>query len=132
MQKSFLVIATALSVSLCYAQSARSPRPKRLYIEPFIIKRSGAFVNCSSGNCTGVGGVGSRNISLETTREILKRCPTVLTVTDNRDVADYDLRISPGSSTLFRQNGDVAYVSPAKHKPSNLAKDVCNFLTDQP
>ena len=31
----------------------------------------------------------------------MKRCPTVLTVTDNRDAADFDLRIAIGSSTLF-------------------------------
>src|SRR3954453_20040508 len=120
MQKPFFVIVAAMSVSLCYAQSGQSPQPKRLYIEPFVLRSSGAFVNCSGGNCTGVGGTGGRNISLETTGEILKRCPTLLRVTNNREVADYDLCISPGSSTLFKQNGDVAYVSPAKHKPSNL------------
>lgn len=119
-----------MSVSICCAQTV-VPHPKKIYIEEFVIRNSGAFVNCSSGNCTGIGAVGNRNISLETTRELLKHCPTILTVTDNRDVADYDLRISPGSSTLFKQNGDVAYVSPAKHKPANLAKDVCSFVSDQ-
>jgi len=129
MRKSIVLVA--MGVSICCAQAVPSPNPKKIYIEEFVIRNSGAFVNCSSGNCTGVGAVGNRNISLETTREILKHCPTILTVTDNRAVADYDLRISPGSSTLFKQNGDVAFVSPAKHRPANLAKDVCGFVSDQ-
>jgi hypothetical protein len=53
-------------------------------------------------------------------------------VTDNREGADYVLRINGGSSTLYKQNGDVAYVSPEKFKISNLVKDVCNFVNSQP
>ena len=48
-----------------------------------------------------------RNVSLQVTRELMKTCHWV-TVTDNRDAADYVLRISPGSSILYQQNGDVA------------------------
>ena len=59
---------------------------------------------------------------------MLKRCPSILAVTDNREAADYDLRISPGSSTLYKQNGDVAYQSPAKFRITSLAKDICGFV----
>ena len=71
----------------------------------------------------------SGNVSLEVTQEVIKHCPSVITVTDNREAADYILRIAAGKSTLYERNGDVAYISPAKYKVSNLAKDVCNFAT---
>ena len=58
----------------------------------------------------------------------MKSCPAV-TVTDNREAADFVLRINGGSSTLFKQNGDVAYVSPAKFRVSNLVKDVCGYIS---
>lgn len=93
---------------------------------------TGGSTHCDNhGNCFSSESTHARNVSLELTREIMKRCPNVLTVTDNRDAADFDLRISPGSSTLYRQNGDVAYVSPTKYHVSNLAKDVCNFVGEQ-
>jgi hypothetical protein len=53
----------------------------------------------------------------------MKHCPEAITVTDNRDVANYVLRITPGASTLYKQDGDVAYISPTRWKISNLAKD---------
>jgi hypothetical protein len=108
------------------------PQPKRLYIEERVKAVSSSSVHCDTyGNCYGHGGTGTRNVSLEVTREVTKLCPTVLTVTDNHDAADFDLRISPGSSTLYKQNGDVAYVSPARFRVSSLAKDVCAFVAGQ-
>jgi len=113
--------------------SQAAPVPKRLYIEERIKKTTGTSVHCDSyGNCFGHEGDRSRNISLEVTREVMKKCPSVLNVTDNRDAADYDLRISPGSSTLYKQNGDAAYVSPTRYKVSNLAKDVCEYVESHP
>jgi hypothetical protein len=122
-----------LSMGLCMAQQPSTPFPKRIYIEERIKTSTGSSVHCDNyGNCFGHAGNSSRNVSLEVTKEVVKQCAAVLTVTDNRDAADYDLRISPGSSTLYRSNGDVAYVSPTKYRVSNLAKDVCNFVRNTP
>lgn len=129
----FTGLLVLLGASFCCAQTIPQPQPKRLYIEERIKTTTGNSVHCDTyGNCFGHEGTNSRNVSLEVTREVVKQCPSVLTVTDNRDVAEYDLRISPGSSTLYRQNGDVAYISPTKFRVSNLAKDVCNFAKNNP
>lgn len=109
--KKYIGLLALLVAGLCHAQSEQ-PKPKRLYIEERVKTTTGTSVHRDAyGNCFGQSAEGSRNISLETTREVMKQCPSILTVTDNRDAAEYDLRISPGSSTLYRQNGDVAYVS---------------------
>ena len=123
------LMALLFAASYCaFAQPAPQPQPKRLYIEERVQETTGSSVHCDTyGNCFGHAGTRSRDISLEVTREVMKRCPSVITVTDNREAADFDLRISPGSSTLYKQNGDVAYISPARVRISNLAKDVCNF-----
>ncbi len=127
----FLVLPIAF---VMVAQTNNSaPTPKRIYIEDHIKTVSGASTHCDTyGNCYGTAGTHSRDVSLEVTRELVKKCPDLLTVTDTREAADYSLRISPGSSTLFKQNGDVAYISPTKFKVSNLAKDVCNYVHDHP
>lgn len=92
-----------LAATTAEAQSA----PKRLYIEERVVN--------------------ARNVSLEATKAFASSCP-VVTVTDNRDTADYILRIHPGTTTLYAKNGDVAYVSSAKVKLSNMVKDVCKFV----
>jgi hypothetical protein len=129
-----LGVLMLVSVVCCLAQTVvPQPQPRRLYIEERVKTTTGTSVHCDAyGNCFGGAGTSTRNISLETTREVMKRCPTVLTVTDNREAADFDLRISPGSSTLYKKNGDVAYVSPTRFQVSNLAKDVCKFVQDAP
>jgi hypothetical protein len=114
-------------------QSAQPAQTKRLYIEERVKTTTGSSVHCDNyGNCFAHQGTHSRNVSLDVTRKVMEKCPSTLTVTDNRDAADYDLRISPGSSTLYKQNGDVAYVSPTRFKVSNLAKDVCAFVAEHP
>jgi hypothetical protein len=114
-------------------QPTTSQQPKRLYIEERVKTSTGASVHCDNyGNCFAHQGTSSRNVSLELTRKIMEKCPSTITVTDSHDVADYDLRISPGSSTMFKQNGDVAYVSPTRFRVSNLAKDVCAFVAAHP
>ena len=129
----FVVVAAFCCVTVPQSTPYRvTPQPEstgnRLYIDERVETTSGAFVHCDIyGNCYGHNTSSSRNVSLKMTRELVKTCRT-LTVTDNREVADYVLRISPGSSTLYRQNGDVAYVSPAKWRVSNLAKDVCSYI----
>jgi len=101
---------------------------RRIYIEEYLRSGAIASVNCSTpGSCVGVAGASRRNVSLEATKGFTKNCPAV-TVTDNRQAADYTLRINPGSSTLYKQDGDVAYISPAKVKVSNLVKDVCDYV----
>jgi hypothetical protein len=125
----FLVVFGAI---FCCAQTAPAPQVKRIHIEERLKTSSIGSSHCDTyGNCYGNAGTQTRNVSLELTRELTKRCPSVLTVTDNRDAADFDLRISTGSSTLYKQNGDVAYISPAKFKVSNLAKDICNYVATQ-
>jgi hypothetical protein len=100
----------------------------RVYVEERVNKASGVNVHCDAyGNCYGQNTSRTRNVSLEVTRELTKTCHAI-TVTDNRDAAGYVLRIEPGSSTLYRKNGDVAYVSPARFKVSNLSKDVCGYV----
>lgn len=101
---------------------------KRLYIEERVIEHAGTNVHCDdAGNCYGHSATHERNVSLEATRDFVSSCPAVA-VTDNRDSADYVLRITPGASTVFAKNGDVAYVSPAKFKLGNVVKDVCKFV----
>ncbi len=130
--KMLLAGLVLLGAGISRAQTAETHQPKRLYIEERVRQVTGSSVHCDSyGNCYGHQGTNTRNVSLEVTREVMRRCPEVLTVTDNREAADFDLRISPGSSTLYRQNGDVAYVSPTRFRVSNLAKDVCNFVAEQ-
>jgi hypothetical protein len=115
------------------AQGSRPTQVKRLYIEERIKTTTGGSVHCDTvGNCYSHHGSQSTDVSLEVTREVMKKCPSVLAVTDNHDAADYDLRLSPGSSTLYKQNGDVAYISPTRYKISNIAKDVCEFVASHP
>jgi hypothetical protein len=107
---------TLLFVCLSFSRIASTQTaPKKLYIEERIA------TSCSGGNC------GQRNLSLAATKEFLKSCPSV-GITDNKDVADFALKIATGSSTLYSKDGDVAYISPARYRMHNLVKDVCNFV----
>jgi hypothetical protein len=128
MLRSCSVLALML-LATAFGQNAPN---RRLYIEERIKIISGASTHCDDyGNCYGHGTTRERNVSAELTREILTKCPDVITVTDNRDAADYVLRIAPGSSTVYNANGDAVYISPAKWKVKNLAKDVCQYVTAQ-
>ncbi len=105
-----------------------NPATKRIYIEERIKTTTGTHIHCDDyGNCYGHDTTHTRNVSLEATQGFVKSCPAV-TVTDNREAADYVLRIDTGHSTLYKQNGDVAYISPARFKVSNLVKDVCHYV----
>jgi hypothetical protein len=61
----------------------------------------------------------------------LKECRNVVRVTIIPAQAEYTLNINPGSSGLFDAKGNAVYVSKAKVKLSNVAKDVCNYLSAQ-
>ena len=81
----FTGLLVLLGASFCCAQTIPQPQPKRLYIEERIKTTTGNSVHCDTyGNCFGHEGTNSRNVSLEVTREVVKQCPSVLTVTDNR------------------------------------------------
>jgi hypothetical protein len=78
-------------------------RPTRIYIEERVTTVSGVSVHCDTfGNCYGHNTSTTRNVSLQVTGELMK--------------------------TLYQQNGDVAYISPAKFKVSNPTKDVCAYV----
>jgi hypothetical protein len=123
-----VVVALNLSVGTAIAQSAIA----RIYIEERVQKIGAVNVHCDAyGNCYGQNTSATRNVSLQVTRELTKTCRAVM-VTDSREAADYVLCIAPGASTLYQQNGDVAYVSPARFRVSNLAKDVCGYISSHP
>ena len=110
------------------AAQAPESQSSRVFIEERLKTASGTSVHCDAfGNCYGHNTSITRNVSLEVTRELTKNCRAAI-VTDNREAADFVLRIATGSSTLYRANGDVAYISPARFKVSNLAKDVCGYI----
>ncbi len=111
------------------AASSKTPTPRRLYIEQRIMRGATGSITCTNGNCNGSSVELSRNLSLQATKGFVKSCPAV-TITDNREAADYVLQIDRGDSTLYAKNGDVAYISPAKFKVSNLVKDVCSYITN--
>ncbi len=100
---------------------------KRLFIADYIITGVVGSAQTANGSTYGSAAVVGRNISLEATDGFIKSCPAV-TVTSDKDAADYILRPNKGSSTLYKKNGDVAYVSHAKVKVSNLVKDVCGYI----
>jgi hypothetical protein len=111
---------------------AKRPATKGLFIADYVINGAvGSAHTDSSGNTYGSATAVGRNISLEATKGFMKNCP-VVTVTNDSNAADYVLRPNKGSSTLYKKNGDVVYVSPAKVKVSNLVKDVCGYIQSHP
>lgn len=122
-----LLLASLLALPVRVWGQANAP--KHLYIEPFLLSSVVGSANCVGGACLGSGTGLRRDLSLEATKGFTKNCPAIA-VTNNRESADYTLRISPGSSTLFKQNGDVAYISPAKRRVANLVKDVCGYVKE--
>ena len=101
--------------------SAPPPPTKRLFIADYIIAGVVGSAQTTNGSTLGGTAVVGRNISLEATDGFIKNCPTV-TVTNDRNAADYVLRPNKGSSTLYKKNGDVVFVSHAKVKVSSWLK----------
>ena len=133
-----LAAVAALLVTSAVAQTpAPKPEPeshptKRIFIEQYIIGGAvGSAHSDAYGNTYGSASTVGRNISLEATDQFIKSCP-VVTVTNDRDAADYVLKPNKGSSTLYKKNGDVVFVSHAKVKVSNLVKDVCGYIKAHP
>jgi hypothetical protein len=112
-------------------QPPPTPSTKRLFIAEYVITGVVGSSQTTNGSTLGSAAVVGRNITLEATDGFMKSCPAV-TVTGDKDAADYILRPNKGSSTLYKKNGDVAYVSHAKVKVSNLVKDVCAYIQAHP
>jgi len=130
----FLAVSSMAQDPAPQNSEAKKPDPptKRLFIADYVIGGAvGSAHTDSTGNTYGSAAVVGRNISLEATEGFMKKCPAV-TVTNDRDAADYILRPNKGSSTLYKKNGDVVYVSHAKVKVSNLVKDVCGYIQSHP
>jgi hypothetical protein len=127
MKLACLMLSTFVAVSALAQTSSTPPKPaeaanqpqtppptKRLFIADYIISGAvGSAHTDTSGNTYGSAVAVGRNISLEATDGFMKNCPAV-TVTNDRDAAVYILRPNKGSSTLYKKDGDVAYVSHAK------------------
>lgn len=88
------------------------PPPKKLFIEPR--ERETAYRK--------------RNVTLELTKAILKQCPGAVSITEKKEHADYSLGVTPGSSTLYRSDGEVDHIFTAKWTVSGLAKETCGYL----
>jgi hypothetical protein len=63
----------------------------------------------------------------QVTREIVKRCPTLMVVSTDRRRADYVLVIESGASNLINSDGEIVAVLEG-HFPGTLAKDVCKYF----
>jgi hypothetical protein len=124
---------TIMLASTVAAQQNTAPGTKKLYIEKYIQTTTTRFVEPTDeyGIYKTNDVISTRNVTLIVTKDVMKQCPSVATVIDNRDAADYVLHIAPGSSTLSRHDGTVAYTSKSKWKNSKLAKDVCKFIGSQ-
>jgi hypothetical protein len=107
------------SISL-FGQASDKPR---IFIEEHT--ETNGIVRCVPGTCREYEVQSS--VSLELTKELTKKCPTVA-ITGMKDAADYVLRLSSNGAVLYRQNGDLAYISSA-HRISSLAKDICTFAS---
>jgi hypothetical protein len=123
---------TIMLGSTLAAQQTTAPGTKKLYIEQHIETSTTRFVEATDevGRYKTNDVVTTRDVSRIVTNDVMKQCPSLVSVTDNRDVADYVLHIAHRSSTLSRQDGSVAYTSKSK-KNSKLAKDVCYFMGSQ-
>ena len=127
-----LALTILLACSLA-AQQNPAPGAKKLYIEPHIESTTTRFLEHTDelGSYKTNDVVTTHNESLQVTNDVMKLCPSLVSVTDSSDGADYVLHIHSHTSTLTRPDGTVAYSSNAKWKKSKLAKDVCSFLATQ-
>ncbi len=73
-------------------------------------------------------GRGHRDIALEMTKAIVKECPRKISITQNREDADYRLAITPGATTLYRRDGGVEQIFGVRFMVSRLAKRLCEYL----
>jgi hypothetical protein len=128
-----VLVLTVMLASTLTAQQNPAPSTKKLYIEEYIETTTWTSLVSKDeiGSFTNHETTSTRNISLLVKKDVMKQCPSLVTVTDNRDAANYVLHIVTDASTLSRPDGTVAYTSKAKWKNSKLAKDVCTFIGSQ-
>jgi hypothetical protein len=63
--------------------------------------------------------------------EFRKRCPTIVTLTESPDNADFIMRYRLKGTTLATQKGDIVFTSNASRYTSAV-KDVCKYLETRP
>jgi hypothetical protein len=119
------IVLLVLAGAVC----GQTPTPKtKTYI--YIAPKEGvaANVHCDPKvtNCSARGG--SVDYTLKATEALMSRCPDLITVTSKPDVADFSLRLQTGDSVLYDKAGNAVYVSHARNKLSNFAKDICGYV----
>ena len=105
--RGYLAVTAMLLATIAQAQSATSV--KRLYIHEKVATVGGFGANCSYGSCSGFGSASQWDYSLLAAKAFIKRCPDTLSITGNKDAADYSLKLSVRSSILYDKNGDMVY-----------------------
>ena len=105
----FLAVSSMAQTPALQNSEPKKPEPptKRIFIADYVINGAvGSAHTDSSGNTYGSAAAVGRNISLEATNGFMKDCPAV-TVTNDRDAADYILRPNKGSSTLYKKRAGI-------------------------
>jgi hypothetical protein len=118
------------SVLLCgYSAFAQTKNELKLYIEPKVGQTENANCYAAYPNSAACHGrTEYRDYTLKATDALMSTCPTFLTVTTDRDSADYTLRLQTGASVLFNKAGDAIFVSHEKRKLSRFAMDICTYI----
>ena len=119
---------TMSDLSVAQDQSDQQTAPtgpiQRVYAEQRTTARTGESAHCDlQGSCFSHEGENAQAVSAE----VATKCPAVLAPTNNRDMAEYYLRIFSQSSIMYRRSGEIAYTFSAKFDVSSLTKDICAF-----
>jgi hypothetical protein len=121
---SFALFGLAVAQDQSDQQTVPTGPVQRVYAEQRTTARSGESVHCDlQGSCFSHEGQNAQAVSAE----VATKCPGVLAATNNRDMADYYLRIFPENSIMYRRSGEIAYTFSAKFDVSSLTKDICAF-----
>jgi hypothetical protein len=99
-------IALLVSSVTSFAQTPK--HPAKLFIEP--------------------RAKGDRNVTLELTRDLMRACPALVSITESASAAELRLAITPGATTLYRTDGTVEHIFSARFTLSGLKREICSFL----
>jgi hypothetical protein len=115
-------------IAMILAASSLRAQTRKIFIE----QKVGTTANghCISGDCTARGG--TVDFSLVATDALLKGCPDIISITTDPVSADFSLRLQTGASALIDKSGNVVFVSHARHKLKNFAKDICGYVRTAP
>ena len=122
-------ILPVMLLTLAGVMWGQTPVPKtKTYV--YIAPKEGvaANVHCNPAVTSCSAGGGSVDYALKATEALMKGCPDLITVTSNPDVADFSLHLQTGDSVLYDKAGSAVYVSHARRKLSNFAKDICGYV----